>query len=89
VEELYICIYPRYGVLCRKSLQLLEHIALDMPSEVPTKRLLPAVLKAVSSQDMEVREAALSLLIRLARRAEVLSELQKVTPSSPPLPPPN
>lgn len=63
---------------CRKALQLLEHIALDMPAEVPTKRLLPAVLKAVASDDMEVREAALALLIRLARRAEVLSDLQQV-----------
>ncbi len=49
-----------------------------MPAEVPTKRLLPAVLKAVSGDDAEVREAALALLIRLARRAEILSELKEV-----------
>ena len=64
---------------CRKALQLLEHIALDMPAEVPTKRLLPTVLKAVSSENPEVREAALCLLIRLARRADVLSELKQVS----------
>ena len=65
---------------CRKALQVLDHIALTRPQQLPSKKLLPLVAKALFASSLEIREAALLLLTRMTREKDILEELKKVRP---------
>ena len=66
---------------CRKALQLLDHVAQILPQRIPSKKLLPLVIKAAFEVSSEVREAALLLLSRLARDQDILDTLKSVSAS--------
>ena len=67
------------SVIYRKALQLLEHICRTVPQRIPSKRLLPLVVKTAFDGPSEVREAALLLLSRLAQEKEVFDTLRRVS----------
>ena len=62
----------------RKALQLLDHIARTTPQRIPSKKLLPLVIKAAFDGPSEVREAALLLLAKLAADNDTLNLLSSV-----------